>query len=66
MVGPILLGIWFASSAIEDVKPPEPLPALKLAPLPKFQSESEPLPPVAGDAAKLDLVAGRVNGKEVR
>jgi hypothetical protein len=60
LVGPILLGIWFASSAIEEVKPPEPMPAApKLAPLPKFQSEAEPLPPAAGDPAKLDLASGR-------
>jgi hypothetical protein len=63
LVGPILLGIWVASSAIEDVKPLEPLPAPKIAPLPQIQSESE-LP--APDAAKVNLVAGTVTRPQLR
>jgi hypothetical protein len=63
LVAPIVLGIWFASSAIEAVKPPEPLPAPKLTPLPKFQIESEP---ALGDPAKLNLVAGNAAKAQVR
>jgi hypothetical protein len=68
VVGPILLGIWFASSAIEDVKedvkPPEPLPTPKLAPLPKFQSESET--PAGQEPAKVNLVAGQARAAQLR
>jgi hypothetical protein len=65
LVGPILFGIWFASSAIEEVKPPEPLPAPKLAPLPKFQSDSGPLAPADSDSAKLNLAAGQPGAAQV-
>ena len=63
LVGPILLGIWFASSAIEDVKPLEPLPPPKITPLPQIQSESD-LPGL--DMARVNLAAGQATRPPLR
>jgi hypothetical protein len=55
VVGPIVFGIWFASSAIEDVKPLDPLPPPKIAPLPKLPNESEAMPSSGAVATRVNL-----------
>ncbi len=58
VIGPILFGIWFASTAIEEIKPLEPLPPPNIAPLPKLPVESEALPRGGVEPASFDLAAG--------
>ena len=65
VVGPILFGIWFASTAIEKVKPLDPLPPPKIAPLPKLPIESDALPQSDAEAGKVTLATGRMIERQV-
>ncbi len=59
LIGPILLGVWFASTAIENVKPLEPLPPPRIAPLPPVPSESMGALPLPADASAVNLATDR-------
>ncbi|MBI1774528.1 MAG: hypothetical protein HYR63_04195 [Proteobacteria bacterium] len=63
LIGPILFGVWFASTAMEDVKPLEPLPPPRIAPLPAIPAESGALAPGQSALPKVNIASGRYEPK---